>query len=236
MVVCWVTGTSGFSVTSEIPFPCPWREPIKDALGKIYVSNMNLNISQRKWREFIFSLFKNGRLSPRRWFNSSLEVQNVISVMEDSLRTSCQLAFFGFSFSWQERSVSRFIQKLNSPHCGFFLLWEGFWDDGITPPPVSGFSGIFAVGLLGCSLLDKYLEMIFSRHMSQFSKNAFQVASSSTSGWCEPDCSPSVPQAYALDPGTVRQSSGSRATGQLGPSTEGLCTRVTRNGHKSTGF
>lgn len=40
----------------------------------------------------------------------------------------------------------------------------------------------FALGFLGCSFLDKYFEMIFSRLMSQFSKNALQVAASRLSG------------------------------------------------------
>ena len=42
---------------------------------------------------------------------------------------------------------------------------------------------MFASGFLGCSLLDKYFEMIFSRLTSQFSKNAFQVAASRDRVW-----------------------------------------------------
>lgn len=42
---------------------------------------------------------------------------------------------------------------------------------------------MFASGFLGCSLRDKYFEMIFSRLTSQFSKNAFQVAASRDRVW-----------------------------------------------------
>lgn len=100
---------------------------------------------------------------------------------------------------------------------------------------MSGFSGVFAVGFLGSSLLDKYFAIIFSKHRSQFSKKAFQVALSSTSGQFEPDHRHSVPEDSSLDQGGVLQGSGPRGIGHL-PSTEGLCTRVARNGHKSIGF
>lgn len=84
----------------------------------------------------------------------------------------------------------------------------------------------FALGFLGCSFLDKYFEMSFSRLMSQFSKNAFQVALSSGSGQFEPR--PLVSAACAFG-----QSS---EIGHLGPSMEGLYTKVTRNCHKSNWF
>ena len=98
---------------------------------------------------------------------------------------------------------------------------EDFKNDGITPT-VSGFAGIFAVGFVGSSLPDKYFAMIFCRHTSWFPENAFQVASSSTSGWCEPDQSHSVPEDSALDRDEGSEGSGPRRISHLGPSSEGF--------------
>lgn len=98
---------------------------------------------------------------------------------------------------------------------------EDFKNDGITPT-VSGFADIFAVGFVGSSLPDKYFAMIFCRHTSWFPENAFQVASSSTSGWCEPDQSHSVPEDSALDRDEGSEGSGPRRISHLGPSSEGF--------------
>lgn len=98
---------------------------------------------------------------------------------------------------------------------------EDFKNDGITPT-VSSFSGIFAVEFVGSSLPDKYFAMIFCRHTGRFPENAFQVASSSTSGWLEPDHSHSVPRDSALGQDEGPGGSGPRWIGHLGPSSEGF--------------
>lgn len=141
--------------------------------------------------------------------------------MEDSLGNSWRLTFFGSLFSLEGMSVS-----CSNTEVELSLLWllvyeEDFKDDGITPT-VSGVSGIFAVAFVGSSLLDKYFAMIFCRHTSRFPENAFQVASSSTSGWFEPDHRHSVPRDSALDRDEGSEGSGPRWISHLEPSSEGF--------------
>lgn len=142
--------------------------------------------------------------------------------MAESLETVFLLTFFGSSFSWEGMSVSHCITEAGLsplwllPSMRRILRWwhpsshsfRLFWQ--------------FASVFLGCSFLDKYFEIIFSRLTSRFSKNAFQVASSSISGRLEPGRSLSVPEAHAVNQLGALQGPGPSGIGQLGLTNGGL--------------